>query len=70
MRYTFEIWTVSVSGDPKVIEEHTFGSLTEARDFARSRIKQDVDKGLEYDYTISNEEEVEYHIYSDREEPM
>ncbi len=70
MKFTFEVWDESVSGGQKVIEDHVFGSLTEARDYARKRIKEDVDKGLLYDYTIVNEEEVEYHIYSDREEPM
>lgn len=70
MKFTFEVWDEAVSGGQKVIEDHVFASLTEARDYARKRIKEDVDKGLVYDYTIVNEEEVEYHIYSDGEEPM
>lgn len=70
MKFTFEVWDESQSGKVRVVEEHAFGSLAEARDYARKRIKADVDKELVYDYTIVNEDEQEYHIWSDGEGPM
>lgn len=66
MRYTFEIWDLG----GKLVEEHAFASLAEARDYARERIKADVDKELEYDYSIVDADHKEYHIYRDGNEPV